>query len=762
MTVPEVHNQSDPNGLIDETSPYLLQHAYNPVRWYPWGQEAFDLARDQDKPIFLSIGYSTCYWCHVMERETFEDPEIGSMLEENYIAIKVDREEHPEVDEIYMTATQILNQGRGGWPMSVFLEPDTLKPFYAGTYFPRTDQVGRPGFDKVLTNLYSAWTNQRAQVLDQADRVAKSVQFQLEAKSQAPMSLHEDVLGNAVNQIIDRYDTAEGGFGQAPKFPMPVWLEILEARASDLEEVQVALDATLHAMARGGLHDQLGGGFHRYSTDGTWTVPHFEKMLYDQGQLASVYAAAYERTGSEKFADVLKSLLEYVSREMTDSTGAFYSAQDAEVNAREGLNYLWQPEEVRTALRKAKKESYVELAFAAWGLDGASNFQDPHHQDEPPQWVLRGDLSLNELAVQFSISKEEVEKRLSECRKVLMKVRDAREQPGLDDKVIAAWNGLMIGGMADGGRVLQMENFTQAAERAAEDVLRRLRTDSGYLLRTARGEKAHIDAFLIDYASMIRGLVRLNKATGNSKWLAESFRLAEKAVELFGLSDGGFADVAKGRSDLFVRARSTSDGAMPSGATLMADSLIELWELFEGQENVPAELEKWAVGAVRSLTPDLARAPSSAALGSKAFDRLRQKRPDLIGQEKESQPVFVTLKEVSWKNDSEVFVRVELKIKDGWHINSSKPKINSLISTSVTTSKGIEVNVDWPEPIEKDGPIGTLSLYEGTVELPITITNPDSLEFDQSAQLTLQLQPCTDSWCQRPIRFVLPLKEKED
>ena len=759
MAIPDSHSESDPNGLIKETSPYLLQHAYNPVKWYPWGEDAFEIARKQDKPIFLSIGYSTCYWCHVMERESFEDPEIGSYLEENYIAIKVDREEHPEVDEIYMTATQILNRGRGGWPMSVFLEPDYLKPFYAGTYFPRDDNNGRPGFLKVLTNLNKAWKEQRSEVLDQADRVANSVKFQIEVKSQSSISLDEDVLGKAVSQILDRYDTAEGGFGNAPKFPMPVWLEILEQRSSE-EEVQVALDATLNAMARGGIHDHLGGGFHRYSTDNSWTVPHFEKMLYDQGQLASVYAAAYERTGSSLYKKILEDLLNYILREMTHTSGSFYSAQDAEVDTKEGLNYLWMPNEIKNSLVEAGREKDIDFAFAAWGLDKPSNFQDPHHSEEPRRWVLRRDLSIEELAVTFEISIIEVNKKLKELTEILLRVRNTRKQPGLDDKVIAAWNGLMIGGMADGARVLENENFKNAAIKATEDILSRLVDSSGRLLRTARGSKAHINAFLIDHAAIIRGLIRVYKLTLDTRWLQEAFKIANKAKKLFGLPGGGFADVADNRKDLFVRSQSTSDGAMPSGSTLMADSLVELWTLFKSHKSCPQELKDWAFHSVRSLTYKLSQNPSSAALGAQAFDRLVRMRPDLVIESKESSPVLITLKQVSWNTKDEVSLIVEIKIKDGWHINSNKPKNNSLVPTRFIISKGLEMSAEWPDAIEEKGPIGSISIFKGTFDLSLKIKNIENKMFDENAKITLQLQPCTEGWCQRPIQFVLPLKEK--
>ncbi|HVZ94640.1 MAG TPA: DUF255 domain-containing protein, partial [Phycisphaerales bacterium] len=386
-----------PNLLSRETSPYLLQHAHNPVPWMPWGPAAFDEARRRDVPIFLSIGYSTCYWCHVMERESFEDEAIGRALGEHFVCIKVDREERPDVDDIYMTAVQLMTR-RGGWPMSVWLTPpgakdtnDTgLEPFYAGTYFPAEPRHGMPSLPQLVEGISEAWKSNRAQVLEQASSIADAIREQLAHRAD-PAPIGEKQIAQAVSQLLRLYEPNHGGFGRAPKFPQPVFLEfLLDARRAitdpaALASIDRAVRHTLDAMALGGLLDQLGGGFHRYSTDEKWLVPHFEKMLYDNAQLASIYARAYAIGKDEFDARILRRTLDYVLREMTDpETGAFFSAQDAEVDGREGLNYLWTREELAAAL------GGEEAAFASWvyGLDGGPNFRDPHHHDEPARNVL--------------------------------------------------------------------------------------------------------------------------------------------------------------------------------------------------------------------------------------------------------------------------------------------------------------------------------------------------------------------------------------
>ncbi|MCC6580742.1 MAG: thioredoxin domain-containing protein, partial [Phycisphaeraceae bacterium] len=406
-----------PNALADQTSPYLLQHACNPVDWHPWSPATLALARKLQRPIFLSIGYSTCYWCHVMERQCFENPDIAALMNDGFVNIKVDREERPDIDDLYMTAVQMIT-GSGGWPMSVFLTPPGaagaddpgLEPFDAGTYFPPRDAYGRPGFPSVLRAISQAWRDRRGELLEQAGRVAQAMRSHL-APEPTPSPLSADQVSQAAGRLLRAYDSDDGGFGQAPKFPQPLNLRFLlhVHRNNQDADIAGALTHTLDRMARGGMYDQVGGGFHRYSTDERWLVPHFEKMLYDNGQLAELYALAHERLPRDGdpglFARVAAETCDYILREMTDASGAFWSAQDAEVDSREGLNYLWNPREIRNVLDDPK---LAELALAMYGLDEGPNFRDPHHRDEPARNVLYLPYPLAELARQRNMALDDL------------------------------------------------------------------------------------------------------------------------------------------------------------------------------------------------------------------------------------------------------------------------------------------------------------------------------------------------------------------
>ena len=489
------------NALIDETSPYLRQHAHNPVDWHPWGEEAFELARREQKPIFLSIGYSTCYWCHVMERQVFESPAIAAEMNAKFVNIKVDREERPDVDDVYMTATQLMT-GQGGWPMSVFLTPPPpeaeqqatdgygLKPFWAGTYLPPEPMHGRPSFPQVLQGLHEAWTERRAEVLQQAEKLADAVTQQLDQQHPAGEITPAGVQ-TTLNQLLGNYDATHGGFGDAPKFPQPSNLAFLLAvhRNNPSPELWDAIAHTLDAMARGGMYDQVGGGFHRYSTDAKWLVPHFEKMLYDNAQLLEVYATAYTRLEEQSdvrpgiaeqrvlYERVLRETANYVLREMTDpATGLFYTAQDAEVNASEGQNYVWTPEQFREAI---DDPAMAKLALKMYGLDRGTNFQDPHDAAAKAVNVLYLPEPLPQLAEQLDMTAEELAAKRAAINEQLLAVRDRRDQPLTDTKTLAAWNGMLIAGLADTGRELDEQRYIEAAARAAEALLEHMQTEDG-------------------------------------------------------------------------------------------------------------------------------------------------------------------------------------------------------------------------------------------------------------------------------------------
>ncbi len=578
------------NRLIDEKSPYLQLHAHNPVDWYPWGEEAFAKARREGKPIFLSIGYSTCHWCHVMERESFSDPAIAAIMNEHFVSIKVDREERPDVDRIYMTFVQSATGG-GGWPMSVFLTPD-LKPFFGGTYFPPDDRYGRPGFRSLLQRVHEAWMNDRDKVRQSAETATQFLVAQVSAGAGAPARLGRSVLDQTYQRIKAGYDAKEGGFGAAPKFPRPVVFNFLVryyARTGDKTALDMTLD-TLRAMARGGMHDHLGGGFHRYSTDASWHVPHFEKMLYDQAQLAIAYAEAYQITKDAFFAGVVRDILEYVLRDMRGAEGGFYSAEDADslIEAgkpehAEGAFYVWTASEIAGVLGD---EPGAVFNFH-YGVQPSGNV--------PAQQDIQGELkgknvlivrhTLAETAARFQKSEDEVRALLDASRQKLAAVRAGRPRPPLDDKVLVAWNGLMISAFARAAQVLDEPRYLEAARTAAGFIESRMydsKTNS--LKRRYRDGHVDIDAVLEDYAFLIQGLIDVYEAGFEAKWLSWAVRLQEQQDTLFydGRGGGYFATRADA-SHILVRLKDDYDGAEPSPNSVAAMNLLRLWQITDRQ-----------------------------------------------------------------------------------------------------------------------------------------------------------------------------------
>ncbi|MBN2129846.1 MAG: thioredoxin domain-containing protein [Sedimentisphaerales bacterium] len=551
------------NRLIHETSPYLLQHAHNPVDWYAWGPEAFDRARREDKPVFLSIGYSTCHWCHVMERESFEDEEVARILKEHFIAIKVDREERPDIDATYMKAVQMMT-GSGGWPLSVFLTPEG-KPFYGGTYFPPASAYGRPSFKQVLLALAQAWREQRRDLLASAQKLTDLIERPVADDAQEPLT--PEVLTTACETLARQFDPVHGGFGAAPKFPQPstlmlllhYWHRIGEPRALEMVET------TLQAMSRGGLHDHLGGGFHRYSTDGRWLVPHFEKMLYDQALLSRVYVQAYQITKKETYAATARDILDYVLRDMTDAQGGFYAAEDADSEGREGTFYVWKPGEIGRVLGEEKARIFRRF----YGVTDEGNFEEGEN-------VLHAAMSPEELAGEVGKTAAEVETILAEARRRLLERRNHRPRPYKDDKIITAWNGLMISSMACGGAVLAEPKYVEAASKAADFVLGSLHTE-GRLRRYFRTGRAVEKAFLDDYAFMILGLMDLYEASFEPRFLGRAGDLAGRMIELFADdADGGFFTTGTDAERLLARDKPGYDGAVPGGNSIAALVLLRL------------------------------------------------------------------------------------------------------------------------------------------------------------------------------------------
>ncbi len=578
------------NRLIHEKSPYLLQHAHNPVDWFPWGEEAFEKARREQKPLFLSVGYSTCHWCHVMERESFEDPAIAEIMNRYFVSIKVDREERPDVDQVYMTFVQ-ASTGSGGWPMSVFLTPD-LKPFFGGTYFPPDDRFGRPGFKAVLLRIAKAWETDREQILESANHVTQSLQNFAAADVGESASLGEPVLEKTYRQIKASYDTAYGGFGGAPKFPRPVVMNFLlryYARTGQKAALEMSLH-TLRAMAQGGIHDHIGSGFHRYSTDATWHVPHFEKMLYDQAQLASSYVEAYQITHDSFFAETARDILEYVLRDMRSPEGAFYSAEDADSLIQagkpahaEGAFYVWDAHEIEKVLGA---EPAAVFSFT-YGIKPSGNV--PPHQD--PQGELRGKNvlivrhSVAETARHFGKPEAGINSILTASRQKLFAARSTRPRPSLDDKVLTAWNGLMISAFARAAQALEEPRYLAAAQAAAGVMKSKLHdAKTARLRRRYRAGEAAIDGFLADYAFLIQGLIDLYEASFDLEALRWAVELQGKQDELFwDRKSGGYLSTSGADNSILVQMREDYDGAEPSPNSVAAMNLLRLWQMTDRQ-----------------------------------------------------------------------------------------------------------------------------------------------------------------------------------
>ncbi len=571
------------NRLIDATSPYLLQHAHNPVDWYPWGDEALKKARNEDKPIFLSVGYSACHWCHVMERESFEDEEIAEFLNEYFVAIKVDREERPDIDRIYMAATQIMT-GSGGWPMSVFLTP-ALKPFYAGTYFPPRTRMGRPGFRTVLESITGAWLTRREDVLESAEKFTANVRQNAEAHSGPPNAPSPALIAAAAADLLQSFDPDHGGFGPAPKFPPHMAIELLFRRyhASQDAGVRGAALLTLRAMANGGLYDHLGGGFHRYSVDERWLVPHFEKMLYDNAQLAPLYLAAYQITRDPFYRRIAEETFDYVLRDLTSPGGGFYSSEDADSEGEEGRFYLWTHGEIVDVLGDAD----AALFNASYSVQPEGNFAS-HEEYHAGQNILHVTVARDALAQRHALSVRALELRLAAMRRKLLDVRAQRVHPGLDDKILTSWNALMISALAQGYQVLGKKRLLHAAEKAAAFLLSHVR-DGNRLLRSHRNGESRFDAYLDDHAFLAAALLDLYEAAFDVRWLETAREIADiMLVKFWDREEGGFFFTSPGHTHLLVRDKPVFDGAEPSGNAMAAYALLRL-ATFTGE---PEYLEK--------------------------------------------------------------------------------------------------------------------------------------------------------------------------
>jgi uncharacterized protein YyaL (SSP411 family) len=589
-----------PNALARETSPYLRQHQDNPVDWLPWGEEALARAQRENRPLLVSIGYSACHWCHVMERESFEDERTATLMNDGFVCVKVDREERPDVDAIYMDAVQGMT-GHGGWPLNVFLTPDGV-PFYGGTYFPPTPRQGMPAFPQVLEAIVEAWRERGAEI--QAETEELSAQLagaaNLRPSTEPPSAA---ALVASVQSLAHAFDARAGGFGRAPKFPQAPLLEFLLARAGatgpsgpagqpaapDQEAARKMALATLHAMAAGGIHDQIGGGFHRYAVDAGWRIPHFEKMLYDNALLARAYLHAHQLSGDAALAEVVRGTLDWALREMLAPEAGFFSALDADSDGREGAFYVWRKAEIAEVL-----DEDAAAAIAWLGITAEGNFEDPHHP-EPGLNVLY------DATAGAPVAGDEQERR-ARIRRRLLEVRAARVRPGLDDKRLTSWNALMIAALADAGGTLAETRYLDAARACAEFVLGSLRDADGRLLRTYSGGEAKLDAYLEDHAFLLEALIVLFEATCEERWLGEATALADTLIARFGdPGNGGFYTTASDAEPLIVRRKDVEDNPIPSGSSSAANGLLRLAEL-TGSETY-AERAGSALALVRDIAP---------------------------------------------------------------------------------------------------------------------------------------------------------------
>ena len=558
------------NRLVFEKSPYLLQHAANPVDWHPWGEEAFQKAKEADKPVFLSIGYSTCHWCHVMEHESFEDPQVAALINETFIPIKVDREERPDIDRIYMSVCQALT-GTGGWPLTIILTPEK-EPFFAGTYFPKESRFQRTGLMELIPNLAELWTNKRGELLDSADKI---VNYLKQNSSPAAGELNKPILDKAYQQLSDRFDGVQGGFGSAPKFPsahnliflLRYWHRTGENHALEMVET------TLEKMRLGGIFDQVGFGFHRYSTDSYWLVPHFEKMLYDQAMLVMAYVEAFQATGKEEYAQTAREILTYVLRDMTSPEGGFYSAEDADSEGEEGLFYLWTPDEFRESLGDEGSKLFINF----FNLEEGGNFFDESTKSKTGRSILYLKKNLAELREEINLPEEELGDFWEKIRQMLYGIREKRIHPFKDDKILTDWNGLMIAAFAKAAAALSEPQYALAAKNAVDFIWDKLRDKDGRLLKRYRDEEAGLPAHLDDYAFLVWGLLELYEAEFDPEYLQRAINLnALMLKEFWDPQNGGLFFTAEGQTDLIVRSKEIYDGAIPSGNSVAAFNLLRI------------------------------------------------------------------------------------------------------------------------------------------------------------------------------------------
>ena len=718
------------NRLILEDSPYLVQHAHNPVDWYPWGEEAFARAERENKPIFLSIGYSTCHWCHVMERESFENRTIAKILNEHFIAIKVDRELLPDVDETYMTAVMMIN-GSGGWPMSSFLTPDG-KPFYGATYFPP------PQFRQLLEQINTLWNSKQQGLIEQADTVAEAV-ANYSRSQQAAGKLGDEASRRAVQQALQIHDAVKGGFSEAPKFPNENLLLLLLGHAERYRDpaVLAAVEKSLDQMARGGIYDQVGGGFHRYSVDDDWLVPHFEKMLYNQAHLGRAYLLAWRLTGNPEYRRIAIQTLDYVLRDMTAPGGGFYSATDADSEGSEGTFFLWSEQELKTLLSKQD----AALAIALYGITPQGNFEGSN--------ILNLQTPLPQFARQKELTLDTLYARIDRLRETLYQAREKRIHPIRDEKILTAWNGMMIATLALAGELLDKEPYREAARRAAGFIWNHNRSDDGRLLRSHLNGRSSIAASQEDYAFYAEGLLHLYDATGDRIWLERASTVTDQLLELFidPASGAFYLSLDDGLTGMSRPHDSGTDGAIPSGSAV---ALRVLQMLSQRTDNL--EYRKQAQNLLAAYASRINANPLGFAYLLAGVDDLRQ--GELAGYGYAANGGIRARAEVNGATLSVAF-----DIPHGWHINADRPLQKELIATELKLdqeAKGWQLGeVAYPqaEATTLGFQSEAMAVYHGKVQLSAELTRSKGAE--RIIPLRLRLQACNDQVCLPPETLVL-------
>ena len=598
------------NRLSNEKSPYLLQHADNPVDWYPWGPEAFQKAKMENKPIFLSIGYSTCHWCHVMAHESFQDPKIATLLNESFVSIKVDREERPDIDMLYMSVCQMMT-GSGGWPLTIIMTPEK-EPFFAGTYIPKETRLGRQGMLEFIPYVREIWSTRNNEVLNSANQITAGLQnTTLPGEGE---ELNETVLRLAYQELEDRFDNEHGGFGAAPKFPTPHNLRFLLRywKRTGEPKALIMVEKTLQAMRYGGIYDQVGFGFHRYSTDRSWLVPHFEKMLYDQALLAMAYIETFQATGKQAYARTAREIFTYVLRDMTADNGGFYSAEDADSQGQEGKFYLWTCNEIKEILRPEE----ADFIFKVFNIKKKGNSKDEIEGDQIGKSILHMSKPANEATLEPNSSGPEFQKRLEAVRSKLFTYRNKRVHPGKDTKILTDWNGLMIGALAMGGRVLDERVYSDAAKRGASFIFNNMLSADGHLLHRFYDEEAAVAGNLDDYAFLIQGLLELYETTFNVDYLKNALNLNEYLLKHFwDEKNGGFFFVADNGEDLLIRPKEIYDGAIPSGNSIAMLNLLHL-----GRITADPDLEQKASKISQAFSENVRRSPAACTQLMVAID----------------------------------------------------------------------------------------------------------------------------------------------